>query len=39
LDVSPEMPPKQVLAELGVRTSARARRSVARKRSRVKRRS
>ena len=38
LDVPPEMPPKQVLAELGGRTAARARRSVARKRSKVKRR-
>jgi len=36
LDVPPEMPSKQVLAELGGRTAARARRSVARKRSKVK---
>jgi ketosteroid isomerase-like protein len=39
LDVPPEMPPKQVLAELGGRTAARARRSVVRKRSKAKRRS
>lgn len=39
MDVPPKMPPKEVLAELGGRPAARARRSVPRKRSKARRRS